>query len=346
MMATIKDIAEKASVSSATVSRVLNYDATLSVSDDKRKLILEIAEELDYVTPRQRMDKKTQSNMRIGLIHWYTIQQELEDPYYMSIRMGVEKQCYEQNIDIIKVYDPHHYDFSQMTDVSGLIAIGKFSDDEIQRFRGVSPYIVFVDSSPLENEFDSIVIDFEKAVVGVIQYFIDTGHRRIGYIGGREYVGKDKMPLGERREIVFRDYLIKCGLLDSAQIYIGTFVAGSGYELMKRAIEISNELPTAFLIANDSMAIGALRALHEASIKVPQQMSIIGFNDIPTSKYTVPPLASVRVHKEFMGETAVDLLLERIQKKRVIAKKIIVPTELILRESALENTKQLKKRKV
>lgn len=334
-MATIKDIAEKAGVSSATVSRVLNYDATLSVSDDKRKLILEIAEELDYVTPRQRTDKRTQPNMRIGLIHWYTIHQELEDPYYMSIRMGIEKQCYEQNIDMVKVYDPHNYDFNQMSDVAGLIAIGKFSDEEIQRFKAVSPLIVFVDSSPFENEFDSIIIDFEKAVVGVIQHFIDNGHQKIGYIGGREYVGKDKMPLGERREIVFRDYLIKRGLLDSAQIYIGTFVAASGYELMKKAIESSTEMPTAFLIASDSMAIGALRALHEAGIKVPKQVAIIGFNDIPTSKYTVPPLASVRVHKEFMGETAVDLLLERIQKKRTIAKKVIVPTELILRESAM-----------
>lgn len=333
-MATIKDIALRAKVSPATVSRVLNYDATLSVSDDKRQLILEIAEEMDYVTPRQRSEKRPQPNMRICLIHWYTIHQELEDPYYMSIRMGVEKQCYEQNIDIIKVYDPHHYDFSQMTDIAGIIAIGKFSDDEIVKFNTVSPYIVFVDSSPLENIYDSIVIDFEKAVVGVIQHFIEKGHRKIGYIGGREYVGKDKMPLGERREIVFRDYLIKCGLLDSAQIYIGTFVAGSGYELMKRAIETSAELPTAFLIASDSMAIGALRALHESGIKVPQQVSVIGFNDIPTSKYTVPPLASVRVHKEFMGETAVDLLLERIQRKRTIPKKIIVPTELIIRDSA------------
>jgi LacI family transcriptional regulator len=83
------------------------------------------------------------------------------------------------------------------------------------------------------------------------------------------------------------------------------------------------------------MAIGALRALHEAHIKVPDQVSIIGFNDIPTSKYTVPPLASVKVHKEFMGETAVELLLERILKKRAIAKKVIIPTELIIRESAI-----------
>ncbi len=333
-MSTIKDIALKASVSSATVSRVLNYDATLSVSDEKRKLILEIAEELDYVTPRQRSEKRTHANMRIVLIHWYTINQELEDPYYMSIRMGIENHCYEQHIDIVKVYNPQQYDFAQLTDIAGVIAIGKFSDQEIQRFRGLSPYLVFVDSSPFESEFDSVVIDFEKAIVQVIQHFISNGHFDIGYIGGREYVGPEKLPIGERREIVFRDYLIKCGLLDSSQIYVGTFVAASGYELMKHAIATSDVLPSAFLIASDSMAIGALRALHEAGIKVPDQVAIIGFNDIPTSKYTVPPLASVRVHKEFMGTTAVELLLERIQRKRTIAKKVVVPTELVIRESA------------
>ncbi|MCK8060077.1 MULTISPECIES: LacI family DNA-binding transcriptional regulator [unclassified Fusibacter] len=333
-MATIKDIAKIAKVSPATVSRVLNYDKTLSVSDDKRQLILEIAEELDYVTPRRRVDKIKAPKMKIGLIHWYTIQQELDDPYYMSIRMGIEKECYDNNIDIVKVYDPSHYDFDTMDEVEGLIAIGKFSTRDIERFKAVSPRIVFVDSSPMESQFDSIVIDFEQAVVGVINHFIEQGHQHIGYIGGREYVGEEKLALGERREIVFRDYLLKCGMLESEQIYIGTFVASSGYELMKKAIEQSIKLPTAFLIASDSMAIGALRALHESKINVPEEISIIGFNDIPTSKYTVPPLASVRVHKEFMGETAVHLLMERIVNNRTIAKKVIIPTELILRESA------------
>jgi len=332
-MATIKDIALKAGVSPATVSRVLNYDNTLSVADEKRKLILEIAEELDYSTPRKRKAKSTQKKLKVALIHWYTVQQELEDPYYMSIRIGIEKTCIDNQIDILKVYDPENYDFSQLDPVDGLIAIGKYDEKQIGRFKKVSKNMVFVDSSPIEALYDSIVIDFEKAVVNVIKTLVQKGHKHIGYIGGREYVGKERIPLGERRELIFREYLSSIGMIDTNEIYIGSFVAESGYQLMKQAIEKSENLPTAFFIASDSMAIGALRALHEAKLKVPDDVSLIGFNDIPTSKYTVPPLATVRVHKEFMGETAVEMLLERIIRKRQIPKKVVIPTEFIDRES-------------
>lgn len=332
-MATIKDIAQKAGVSSATVSRVLNYDSTLSVSDEKRKLILEIAEELEYSTPRKRRARAGKKKLRIGLIHWYTVQQELEDPYYMSIRIGIEKTCIENNMDIFKVYDPENYDFSQLEQVDGLIAIGKYDNKQIETFLNVTEYLVFVDSSPQEQDFDSIVIDFEKAVVNAIKALVKNGHKHIGYIGGREYVGPERIPLGERRELIFREYMKSINMLDEKEIYIGSFVAESGYQLMKKAISNSKNLPTAFFIASDSMAIGALRALHEADLKVPDDISLIGFNDIPTSKYTVPPLATVRVHKEFMGETAVEMLLERIVKKRVIPKKVVIPTKLIVRES-------------
>ncbi len=336
-MATIKDIAQKAGVSPATVSRVLNYDASLSVSDEKRQLILEIAEKLDYRTPRKRKSKGAHKQLRIALIHWYTVKQELEDPYYMSIRIGIEQACMEHKIEILKVYDPKNYDFNDLHRVDGLIAIGKYDDAQIDQFYEVTKNIVFVDSSPREHLFDSIVIDFEKAVLNVIKTLVKHGHKHIGYIGGREYVGETKTPLGERRELIFREYMDSIGMIDNDEIYVGAFVAESGYQLMKQAIEHSKDLPTAFFIASDSMAIGALRALHEKKLKVPEQVSIIGFNDIATSKYTVPPLATVRVHKEFMGETAVELLIERIIKKREISKKVIIPTEMVHRESLGRN---------
>lgn len=332
-MATIKDIAKKAGVSSATVSRVLNYDESLSVSDEKRKLIFEIAESLEYMPPRKRNISKAPKKLKIGLVHWYTMSQELDDPYYMSIRLGIEKMCYENNIEIVKIFRPDEYDFQKLESVDGFIAIGKFTDGQIAKIYERSPNIVFVDSSPQETRFDSVVIDFEKAVTGALDYLWQIGHRSIGYIGGREYIGPDQVALGERRESVFRQHMIDLGAYEEKNVFIGAFLAESGYRLMKQAIQTLDELPSAFFVASDSIAIGVLRAIHECGLKVPKDVSIIGFNDIPTSKYTVPPLTSIRVHKEFMGETAVELLLERIIRKRKIAKKVVVPTELQLRES-------------
>lgn len=332
-MATIKDIAKKVGVSPSTVSRVLNYDTTLSVSDQKRKMILEVAEELEYSTPRNRVGGRSkQKKLRIALIHWYTVQLELEDPYYMSIRIGIEKSCMNKNIELLKVYDPENHDFSDLEEVDGIIAIGKFGRNMILELEKISKNIVFVDSSPMEDRFDSIVINFESAVKNALKSFIDAGCDRIGYIGGLEYVGEEKVPLGEQREIAFKEYLDENGILEEKHIYIGSFLAESGYKLMKKAIE-NGDLPQAFLIASDSMAIGALRAVNEAGIKVPDDMKIIGFNDIPTSKYTSPPLSTIRVHKEFMGKTSVQLVLERIVEKREIPKKIIIPTKLLLRET-------------
>lgn len=332
-MATIKDIAKKAGVSPATVSRVLNYDMTLSVSDEKRKLIFEIAESLDYKPPRKR-NVVARQKFKIGLIHWYSIRQELEDPYYMSIRIGIEKMCYDQSLEIVKVYEPDQSDLSDLDGVAGIIAIGKFDDADVKRFENISPHIVFVDSSPREHDFDSVVINFEGAIKQALGYLISLGHKRIGYIGGQEFIGPQKLPLGERRLVLFEEILKNEGLYNSDYVYVGAFVAESGYQLMKKALAEHLERPTAFFVASDSMAIGALRAVYEAKLTVPKDVAIIGFNDIPTSKYTNPPLSTIKVYKEFMGETAVEMMMERIIKGRTISKKVVVPTVLVKRESA------------
>jgi len=334
IMATIKDISKEAGVSPATVSRVLNHDKTLSVSNEKRKLIFEVAERLSYVPPRNRKKTQVKAKYRIGLIHWYTIDQELEDPYYLSIRIGIEKKAYEHQVDIVKLYAPSKEDLDHLKGVDGMICIGKFSDSDIKKFDKISKNLVFVDSSPFEENYDSVVVDIEKSVNKIIDHFINTGCKSIGYIGGREFAGVENNPIGEKRKEAFKAYLSELDYLDEDQIYVGKFLAESGYQLMKQAINESEQLPEAFFIASDSMAVGALRALHEHGIKVPDVVQIVGFNDIPTSNYTIPPLTTLRVHKEFMGETSIKLLLERIEDHRLISKKVVVPTELVIRESS------------
>lgn len=328
-MATIKDIAQKAGVSLATVSRVLNYDTTLSVSDETKKRIFEVAEELSY---RKKAIRKQLSG-KIALLQWHTEKEELEDLYYMSIRLGVENRCRHHDIHLTKYFQDNYEDLKE-AEIQGLIAIGKFSSRQVKELVSITKNIVFVDTSPDEERFDSIVIDFEKATKKVIDHFLEKGHERIGYIGGKE-VFKDKTSMIEdQREMTFKRDLAGKGLLNEAFIYHGTFSVEDGYSLMKRAIhEHGDNLPTAFFAGNDSIAVGALRALLEEGIAVPDRVNIIGVNDISISKYVFPSLSTVKVYTELMGETAVDTLLERMEGRK-IAKKIFIATKLVLRNSS------------
>lgn len=331
-MATIKDIAKQAGVSLATVSRVLNHDASLNVADETRKRIFEVAEELEYKTVRQR-NKSADKRIKIGVIHWYSQKEELGDPYYLSIAKGIEKECFNKKIDIVTIFkNGDRYTTNELFDLDGVIAIGKFSMEDVGELSIYSENITFVDFSPNERVYDAVVVDFKLAMLEVLEYLFKLGHREIGFIGGREYVGKDREPIEDERERTFREFLTSKALYNPDHVYLGRFTTEDGRLLMRQAIE-KGKLPTAFFVASDSMAIGAIQALYESDLKVPNDVSIISFNDIPTSKYLIPPLSTVKVHTEFMGVTAVGLLCERVCDNREIPKKVVIPTELVIRES-------------
>jgi len=334
-MATIKDIAVKAQVSITTVSRVLNYDKTLSISDEKRTLILEIAEAFNYETPRNRKKRIAASNKkrrRIGMVNFVSSQDEIEDPYYMSIRLGIEKQCATEGYEVIKTYRINDdYDLSGLTNIEGLFCVGKFTRKEVERFGHISDKIVFVDSSPMEEFYDSVVVDLKESMYKILDKLTELGHTSIGFIGGKEYYSEHNSPIGEGRDRVFREYLKAKGLFKEKWRFIGEFNPTSGYELMRQALDME-DLPSVFFVANDSMAIGALRAIHEVGLNIPKDIAMVSFNDIPTAKYTFPPLTTLRVHTEFMGETAVNLLKERFMG-RTISKKVVVATKFLLRDT-------------
>ncbi|MFF2446946.1 LacI family DNA-binding transcriptional regulator [Neobacillus sp. NPDC058068] len=328
-MATIKDIAKMAGVSIATVSRVLNYDTTLSVSDDTKKRIFEAAEELSY----KKKPARKQEAGKIAVLQWYSEKEELEDLYYMSIRLGVENRCLLQGLDTAKFFQ-NNYEALKEDEIQGLIAIGKFSSQQVDELVKISGNIVFVDTSPDEDRFDSIVIDFEKATSKVLDYFIEKGHKHIGYLGGREGFKDNTSIIEDPRERTFKRYFADKGMLNETFMYQGTFSVDDGYSLMKRAIEEHGDnLPTAFFAGNDSIAVGALRALLEEGISVPDRVNIIGVNDISVSKYVFPALSTIKVYTELMGETAVDTLIERIEGRKT-AKKIFIATELVIRNSS------------
>ena len=336
-MATIKDIATRAGVSIATVSRVLNYDETLNVSDSTKKKILEISEELDYVTLRERKTKK-QEPIKIALVDKLTEKQQLEDPYFLSIRIGIERRCFEEQIQYIRIDRDGQYNFPE--DLNGIIAIGNFEKEEIEVLKTHSNVIIFVDSSPDEDLYDSVISDFHKAVVTALEYLTSIGHKEIGYLGG-QLLNDSQMPL-DLREQAYRDYMSRIGnlnndhiMLKDLQHYDRYSTHADGYMLMKEALA-KEKVPGAFFIQSDSMAIGAYKAINEAGLQIPSDISIIAFNDISIAKYMSPALSSIKIFTKFMGEAAVDLFLERIKNGREICKKVVIPTKLKIRESCSE----------
>ena len=330
-MATLKNIADKLGVSITTVSRVLNQDKTLSVSEELRKQIVDKADKMNYKTPRNRPSIKTRNKYKIAIVHWYDAKEEIDDPYYIQIRRGIQQLALKGGLDTVLVYrDGDKYDLSTDIDYDGVICIGKFSSSQIKRFRKVSKNLVFVDSSPDEASYDSVVIDFNYAVKSILRYLIKRNYRSIGYIGGVEYISKT-LSLGERRELVFRDYLYQKNMLNTKYIHVGTFTSESGYKIMKTLLS-KKDRAEVYFCANDSIALGALRAINEKGLSIPEDIGLIGFNDNPMSNYTSPPLSTLHVYTEFMGEQSLNSMIEKIEGRDITIKKVI-PTKLVIRET-------------
>lgn len=333
-MATIKDIAQTAGVSPATVSRVLNYDKSMSVSDVTRKKIFEIAEQLNYKKSK-RQKKTSPKTHRIAIVEWYTEMEELDDLYYYSIRLGIEKKARELGYDIVRIFN--NDSLSQLEQIDSIIAIGKFSTKQVQELEQYSPALVFVDSDTLDQGHSCVTTDFEHAVTHVLDHFLEQGIREIGMIAGREETADGTISLDDPRLACFCRYLSKKDLYQPAYVKVGKFSSESGYQLMKDMIDQQKEqFPNAFFIASDALAVGALRALQEAGIAVPQDVQIISFNDTSIAKYIYPPLSTVTVFTEEMGKQALQMLDQMIKTdENSIPYMIKLSTKLSLRESSL-----------
>lgn len=180
-MATIKDIAEKAGVSISTVSRVLNYDETLNVPDETKQKVFEAAEELDYIVKEKKKRKK---KLNIGVYYSYSIEEELVDTYYLYVRVAIEKKIALENQKrrIVTAEDTEE----SLKNVDGIICLGTFNRQMLKKIEGFHKPVVFVDSSPDESKFDSVVINFERATKKVLDYLSGMEHKKIAFIGGFE----------------------------------------------------------------------------------------------------------------------------------------------------------------
>lgn len=329
-MATIKDVAELAGVSTTAVSRVLNQDPTFTLPDETRQNIFEAAKKLNYI----KKQKKNKNTYTMGVLQWYSMQQELEDPFYLSIRMGVERFCEKNNIHIVRVFKSDSNYQDNLKNVDGLICIGKFSDEEMNYLYGITKKIIFLDMKTERIHYSTISLDFDSAIDDALKYLIALHHQKIGYLGGYEYLTpSQKYP--DYRYIAFEKYCQKYNIDYQDYVYIDKFSRESGYSMMQDMIR-HQKLPTAIVAASDPIAIGAMRALKEHHLRVPEDISIIGFDDIEDANYTNPPLTSMHTPTYHMGEYGARLVYTLLNDKSAIPIQVILPCLLMERESCQE----------
>lgn len=328
MAVTLRDIADKAGVSIATVSRILNNDTTLSVNAKTRQRVLDTAERFNYTKHKRTPVNRVQ---KVAVVQWYSLTQELDDLYYMAIRMEIERSAQQRGLQTVPIYQNNMEDIPQ--DVTGIIAIGKFSDSQVKQLRLVTKNIVFVDYDSLAAGYDCLVPDFENAVRSVINEFVDEGIEDIGMLAGTEKTTDNEI-VPDLRRFYFESNLRQRNLYHPEYIFAGNYTSMSGYTAMKQAIErLGNDLPHAIFIANDPMAVGALKAVQEAKIKIPDRLAMISFNDTALVKYVYPSMSAVHVATDEMAHTAVDMMVKRLQNPGSDPCKTVVGTHLIKRQT-------------
>ncbi|QCS52621.1 LacI family DNA-binding transcriptional regulator [Priestia flexa] len=341
-MATIKDIAQQAGVSIATVSRILNSDQTLSVADDTRKRVINTAKSLNYQSSKRKNTaySKLTETRSIGLILTTSQKDEVNDPYFLSIRLGIESICeaYHFKIENVFVVGENEIPKGGLNHLDGLIVIGAIDEKDLASFYYNKNRLIFVDYTPKGNDFDVVTSDFEAATRDLIEKLEEMNHKDIAFIGGKVITKRLSDSAGEhhseRRQNTYERVMKEKGNFHSRYVKVTGWDPIHGYEMTKELIN-QESMPTAIIVASDPLAIGALKALNEAGIHVPKEVSIVSFDDISAAAYLTPSLSTVKIHTEEMGKTAVKLLHDRL-KGRELPIKVMLPTSFIARESIAE----------
>lgn len=330
IMVTLREIAKAVGVSSATVSRVLNFDATLAVTAETRRAVLEKAEALNYETPRHRRKKLEHQLGRIILVHFLSPEQELVDPYYVSLRLGVERRCRKHGIEIVKLYsNDQPLNAAMLRKAFGVIVVGQYRESGLEWLASNCKQLVFADFCPDSDEYDCVQNDLVHATRKLMDALAAMDYRRIAFVGWAN--GHGAGPYDETRCRIYIEWAKRRGLFDQKLCLIARNNEESGYELALKLLKRTKR-PDAIVTASDNMAVGVYRALRERHLEIGKDIAVCSFNDISVAQFLHPPLSTIRLPSEEIGETAVDLLLERAEG-RDIGKQVTLASQLIWRGS-------------
>ena len=331
-MATIREVAKKAGVSITTVSRILNNDDSFNVSKITKEKVLKVIKQLNY---ERKKNKNRISQSNISVIKCFDEKIENEDPYFVSLKINLENML-KKKVSKVKFFDLEeieklikYNEISNFSLTDAVIFIGETSKEKLKFFKSLNENIICVDVYDTDNITDYIKFDMRNSVEIVLNYIFKLNHKKIGLLVGRNKVVKN---LVDFREKYFKEIMVKNGLYREEYLKIGDFSMESGYIMMKEILKLEDR-PTAVFCGNDSIAMGAYKAIRENKLKIPEDISIIGFNDLKLSQYSIPPLTTIKIDTKLIAQETVNSLIELLEGKRDYHKKVFLPIELIERES-------------
>jgi LacI family purine nucleotide synthesis repressor len=308
-MVTIKDVAKEAGVAISTVSNVLNQVDI--VSEETRQKVLEAVEKLKYVPNMNAKLLKSNKKNTVGLFL-----PSIQGDYYRMLIQAVHLQCrlkgYMLNIYISNENTSEEiYSMIISSGVEGAIVFNEMLHNEyIDRIARTKLPIVFIDRVYSGERMSSVIIDNTLGATLAMEFLIKLGHRRIGYMHG--IFNSDD----EGRYLAYENVLKKYGLpLDESIILRGYFEEAVSYSELRVSLLKGNEIPDAFFCANDEMAYGCIRALSDSGIKVPDDISIIGFDDIMVSQFYHPALTTIHSPVTELGNISTNELLRLMSQE-------------------------------
>lgn len=335
MKATIHDIARLANVSPSTVSRVIANNPRISGATRDR--ILKIMKDLNYHPNMIARSLVSKSTNIIGVIVPGTTETAFQHPFYPEIIRGIASVAHRSNYKILLSTSATSSaeekqvinDFAKSGITEGIILMtSRVKDPSVDELMKLNFPFVVVGRPVNDNEINWVDNNNVMISYKLTQHFIDHGHKKIAFIG----VSPDFVVTMDRLE-GYKKALTDNGIeIDEDLIVEGRFIDDTGYDLMKKLLD-NNLHPTGVIACDDLLAFGAIKMLTEKGYKVPGDVAVAGFNNVPLSDYYVPSLTSVEVNAFTLGSKAFELLLANINSDIRSFDRAIVPAELMIRNS-------------